>query len=48
MAFGAEKSELIHFNKGRKQWPNVVSLALLGREGTSQVKPAELARFLRV
>ena len=25
MAFGAEKSELIHFNKGRKQWPNAVA-----------------------
>ena len=35
MAFRAEKSELIYFNKGRKQWPNAVSLALLGGEGTS-------------
>ncbi len=35
MAFEAKKSELIHFNKGRKQWLNVVSLALSGGEGTS-------------
>ena len=48
MAFEAKKSELIHFNKGKKQWPNAVSLALPGGEGTSQVKPAESARFLEV
>ena len=28
MAFGAEKSELIHFNRGRKQWKDPLSLAL--------------------
>ncbi len=48
IAFGAEKSELIYFNKGRKQWLNAVSLALLRGEGTSQVKLAESARFFGV
>ena len=48
MAFRAQKSELIYFNKGRKQWLDAVSLTLPGGEGTSQVKLTELARFLRV
>ena len=48
MAFKAQKSELIHFNKGRKQWLDTVSLAFFREEGTSQVKLIESARFLRV
>ena len=48
MAFGAEKSELIHFNKNRKQWQDPLSLALPGGGGISQVKPKKLARFLGV
>jgi hypothetical protein len=47
MAFGPEKSELIHFNKGRKQWGNQLNLAQPGR-GTSPVKPTASARFLGV
>ena len=27
MAFASEKSELIHFNKGRKQWKDQLDLA---------------------
>ena len=48
MAFEAEKSELIHFNKGRNQWSEAVNLALPRGEGTSQVKPKKSARFLGV
>ena len=50
MAFGPEKSELIHFNKGRKQWTNSIALIYLGGgEGDySIVEPAESARFLGV
>ena len=49
MAFGPEKSELIHFNKGRKQWTNPVALAHLGEGGGySLVKPVESAWFLGV
>ena len=50
MAFGAQKSELIHFNKGRRQWTRPVALALPGGTGpgTSQVKLKESARFLGV
>ena len=48
MAFGAEKSELIHFNKNRKQWQDPLSLALPEGEGISQVKPKKSARFLGV
>jgi hypothetical protein len=47
MAFAPEKSELIHFNKGRKQWDNQLDLAQPGR-GTSPVKPTTSARFLGV
>lgn len=47
MAFAAEKSELIHFNKGRRQWSNQLNLARPGG-GTSSVKPTASARFLGV
>ena len=47
MVFSPEKSELIHFNKGRRQWTEQVNLAQPGRV-TSPVKPQASARFLRV
>ena len=47
MAFAPEKSELIHFNKGRKQWTDRLDLAQPGR-GTSPVNPTASARFLGV
>ncbi|EAQ90760.1 hypothetical protein CHGG_02695 [Chaetomium globosum CBS 148.51] len=47
MKFAPEKSELIHFNKGRRQWTEQVNLANPGG-GTSPVKPEESARFLGV
>jgi hypothetical protein len=47
MAFAPEKSELIHFNKGQKQWTQRLDLPQPGR-GASQVKPAASARFLGV
>jgi len=47
MAFAPEKSELIHFNKGRKQWTDSLDLAQPGRD-TSRVKPKKSARFLGV
>jgi hypothetical protein len=53
MAFAPQKCELIHFNKGRKQWKNPVALAHPGASGTnnsgySVVKLVESARFLGV
>jgi hypothetical protein len=49
MAFTAQKCELIHFNKGRRQWKDPVALALAGGSGGySTVKPVESARFLGV
>jgi Reverse transcriptase (RNA-dependent DNA polymerase) len=48
MAFGPEKSELIHFNKNRRQWQDPVNLALPGGRGSSLVKPVKSARFLGV
>ena len=60
MAFAPQKCELIHFNKGRKQWKNPVALAhpggasgnnnsgYSGSSGDSVVKPVESARFLGV
>jgi hypothetical protein len=49
MAFAAHKCELIHFNKGRKQWEAPVALALPGESGGySTVKPVDSARFLGV
>jgi hypothetical protein len=59
MAFAPQKCELIHFNKGRKQWKNPVALAHpeanngsysghSGYSGHSVVKPVESARFLGV
>jgi hypothetical protein len=47
MAFSPEKSELIHFNKGRKQWTNQLNLAQPGG-GTSPIKPTASARFLGI
>jgi hypothetical protein len=37
MAFAVEKSELIHFNRGRKQWDILVNLALPQGGGTSPI-----------
>ena len=48
MAFAAQKCELIHFNKGRRQWQDIVALALLEGGGYSTIKPIESARFLGV
>ena len=49
MAFAAQKCELIHFNKGRRQWQDPVTLAYLGgRGGYSIVKLVGSARFLGV
>jgi hypothetical protein len=47
MAFAPEKSELIHFNKGKKQWTDRLNLAQPGR-GISPVNPTASARFLGV
>ncbi|EAQ88479.1 hypothetical protein CHGG_05098 [Chaetomium globosum CBS 148.51] len=47
MKFAPEKSELIHFSKGRRQWSNQLELTSPGR-GTSPVRPKESARFLGV
>ncbi|EAQ84562.1 hypothetical protein CHGG_08576 [Chaetomium globosum CBS 148.51] len=47
MKFAPEKSELIHFNKGRRQWSNQLELTSPGR-GTSPVRPKESTRFLGV
>ena len=47
MAFAPKKSELVHFNKGQKQWKDQLDLAQTGG-GTSPVKPAASARFLGV
>ncbi|EAQ82977.1 hypothetical protein CHGG_10795 [Chaetomium globosum CBS 148.51] len=47
MKFAPEKSELIHFNKGRRQWTNELNLTNPGG-GTSPVRPTESARFLGV
>ncbi|EAQ86126.1 hypothetical protein CHGG_07379 [Chaetomium globosum CBS 148.51] len=47
MKFAPEKSELIHFNKGRRQWSNQLELTSPGR-GTSPDRPKESARFLGV
>ena len=47
MKFAPEKSELIHFNKGRRQWTNQLELTNPGG-GTSPVRPKESARFLGV
>ena len=48
MAFAAEKSELIHFNKNRKQWANPVNLTLPLGGGYSTVKPIASGRFLGI
>jgi hypothetical protein len=48
MTFAAEKSELIHFNKNRKQWTNPVNLAVPSGEGHSAVQPIASGRFLGV
>ena len=47
MAFAPQKSELIHFNKGRQQWTNQLNLAQ-PEGGISSVKPTASARFLGV
>jgi hypothetical protein len=46
MAFAAEKSELVHFNKGRRQWAVPVHLALPQGGGTRPIQPTQSARFL--
>ena len=48
MAFNAAKSELIHFNKGRTQWPRPLHLANPAGQGHSTIKPVGSARFLGV
>jgi hypothetical protein len=49
MAFAAQKCELIHFNKGRRQWQDPVALAHpVGSGGYSTVEPVGSARFLGV
>ena len=48
MVFVGEKSELIHFNRGRKQWSNPIHLAHLVGEGFDIVKPIPSSRFLGV
>jgi len=48
MAFAAQKCELIHFNKGRRQWKTAVSLALPEGGGYSSIQPVQSARFLGV
>ena len=48
MEFAAQKCELIHFNKGRRQWKAPVSLALPEGGGYSTIQPVQLARFLGV
>jgi hypothetical protein len=48
MAFAPQKCELIHFNKGRRQWGASVALALPGGAGTTNVAPVGSARFLGV
>jgi hypothetical protein len=48
MGFAAKKSELIHFNKGRTQWPNAVKLRNSNGEDYSTVKPVASARFLGI
>jgi hypothetical protein len=46
MVFAGEKSELIHFNKGRKQWSNPVNLAYQHGQGSDVIQPAPSSRFL--
>jgi hypothetical protein len=48
MAFAPEKSELIHFNKGRQQWNRPLQLALPQGRDTTRVSPVKSARFLGV
>jgi hypothetical protein len=48
MAFAAEKSELIYFNKNRRQWANPVGLALATEDGYSTIRPIPSGRFLGV
>jgi hypothetical protein len=48
MVFAGEKSELIHFNKSRKQWSNPVNLAYLQGQGSDVIQPAPSSRFLEV
>ncbi len=59
MVFAAEKSELIHFNKNRRQWANPVNLATAtatatatamatATAGYSTVRPIPSGRFLGV
>ena len=48
MQFNASKSELIHFNKGRRQWPKPLSLKNPAGGEDSKVEPVASARFLGV
>jgi hypothetical protein len=48
MVFAGEKSELIHFNKGHKQWPQSVKLAYPGGTGSDTIQPVPSSRFLGV
>jgi len=48
MSFAAEKCELIHFNKGRKQWQEAASLAQTGPGNRTIIRPMPASRFLGV
>ncbi len=48
MSFAAEKCELIHFNKNRRQWTRPVYLGQPSGEGYSTVRPVLSGRFLGV
>lgn len=48
MVFAGEKSELIHFNKGRRQWSNPVNLAHSQGQGFDIIQPVPSSRFLGV
>jgi hypothetical protein len=48
MSFEAEKCELIHFNKGRKQWQEDASLAQTGPGNRTIIRPMPASRFLGV
>ena len=48
MVFAAQKCELVHFNKGRRQWPNPLKLAHPEEDAHSVVEPVGSCRFLGV
>ena len=49
MSFAVEKCELIHFNKGRRQWKNEVKLSMPGpNQGHTAIEPTDSYRFLGI